>query len=140
MLRLCRPFILSSWHMMPKYALIHSLFHYCALVIIFWVVFELSLVVHYDCFEPLIFGFSMKDILERLSRSQLCLWWTLILSLGFCLIVILVHLGDSCFLLFDSKIKGILDQFINHYFFFNYCIGYFWYLIAYDWHFDFLIS
>ena len=37
--------------------------------------------------------------------------------LGFCLIdFILVHLGDSCFPLFDFRIMGILNRFINYYY------------------------
>ena len=104
---------------MPKSALIYSLLHYCTLVIIFWAIFELSLVVNCDCFKPLVFGFYVKDILERLNGSQLWLQWLLILSLGFCLIVFfLVHLGVSYFPLFDSRIKEILDQFINYYYYY----------------------
>ena len=46
-----RPSILSSWHIPSKIAFLHPLLPYCALMVIFQVVFELLLMVYCDSFR-----------------------------------------------------------------------------------------
>ena len=80
-----RPSILSSWHVMSKSALIHLLLLVYDLMVIFWVIFKLFSVVHYNSFGHYLWIF-FRDIERTFWRSLV--WWLVtssFFSLGLCL-------------------------------------------------------
>ena len=80
---ICRPSILSSWHVMPKSAFIHLLLLVYDLMVLFRVIFKLFLVVHCNSFDHYLWIFFGDTLGDFLGIPNVLAQWPFFFSLGF---------------------------------------------------------